>query len=432
MTASRKERFAWYFYDWANSAFSTTVITVFLGPYLSAITAKAADHSGFVYPLGIPIYSESFFPYMVSLSVFLQLIILPFVGALADHSNKKKLLLGFFAYLGALSTIMMYFVQNDMYITGAILFLIANVGFGASMVVYNSFLNDLAAPDLRDEISSFGWAFGYLGGGILLALNLVLFANADKLFTENATSLAVRICLSSAGLWWALFTVIPMLYLKDKIELKQKIDRVLLKSGYLKFFETLKDLVKNKTAMWFLIAFICYNDGVQAVITLSAQFGNRELGLSNAVLTKAVLMVQFVAFVGALVFNYVSRRLNTKNAILLSLGIWILTIGYTYGFLHDESGFYILAFVVALVMGGTQALSRSLYTRIIPKGKEAEYFSIYELTDKGSSLLGPLVFGIAMQFTNSYRLGILSLVIFFVLGLIILAKIKIKHFNEVE
>lgn len=430
MTASRKERFAWYFYDWANSAFSTTVVTVFLGPYLSSVASKAADASGFVYPLGIPIYSESFFPYMISLSVLLQLILLPFIGAVADHSNKKKLLLGIFAYIGAIATIMMYFVQNDLYILGGALFVLANVSFGASMVIYNSFLSDLAAPDLRDEISSFGWAFGYLGGGLLLALNLVLFTNADALFIENATSKAVRISLCSAGLWWALFTVLPMLYLKDKIALKQKIDNKLMKSGYSKFYETLKDLAGNKAALWFLIAFICYNDGVQSVITLSAQFANRELGLSNSVLTQAILMVQFVAFLGALVFNYVSRRLNTKNAILVSLIIWIFTVVYSYQFLHDEAGFYFLAFIVALVMGGTQALSRSLYTRIIPKGKEAEYFSIYELSDKGSSLLGPLVFGIAMQFTNSYRFGILSLGIFFVLGFIILAKIKIKHFNK--
>ncbi|NTU85486.1 MAG: MFS transporter, partial [Chloroflexales bacterium] len=204
----RREQIGWYFYDWANSAFSTTVVTVFLGPYLTGVARAAADSNGLVYPLGIPVAAGAFFPYMVSLSVLLQVFFLPILGAIADYSHAKKFLMGLFAYIGAGATLGMYFIQGERYLLGGILFLVANLAFGASVVFYHAFLPEIASPDRRDAVSSQGWAMGYLGGGLLLLANLLLYNSRDALGIP--TGVAVRISLASAGLWWALFTIIPL------------------------------------------------------------------------------------------------------------------------------------------------------------------------------------------------------------------------------
>jgi UMF1 family MFS transporter len=204
---NKRELLGWYFYDWANSAFYTTVVTVFLGPYLTEVTKAAADANGFVYPLGIKVAAGSFFPYIVSLSVALQVFVLPVLGAIADYSHVKKQMLAIFAYLGAFATMCLYFVKDGRYLLGGGLFLFANLSFGASIVIYNSFLNEIASEDKRDEVSSKGFALGYIGGGLLLALNLVLFSRAESL--GLSTGQAVRICLLSSGFWWAIFTLIP-------------------------------------------------------------------------------------------------------------------------------------------------------------------------------------------------------------------------------
>jgi UMF1 family MFS transporter len=207
----KREITGWMMYDWANSAFSTTVIAVFLGPYLTAVTEAAADAEGFVYPMGrwLPIAADSFFAYMVSLSVVLQVFFLPVLGAISDYTHLRKRFLGIFAYVGAFATMGTYFLNGDNYLLGGFLFLIANLSFGASMVFYNAFLVEIASPDERDKVSSQGWALGYLGGGLVLLLNLVFF----QLLAEPlglSTGHAVRICMASAGLWWAVFTIIPM------------------------------------------------------------------------------------------------------------------------------------------------------------------------------------------------------------------------------
>ncbi len=214
LTYSRREQVGWYFYDWGASAFSTTVVTVFLGPYLTTVTEQAADAAGYVYPLGIPVLAGSFFPYMVSLSVLLQVFFLPVLGAVADYSHRRRQFLAFFAYVGAIATMGMYFLQGDSYLLGGGLFLVANLSFGAAIVFYNAFLPDIASPDDRDKVSSQGWALGYLGGGLLLALNLIF---VQFLAEPLGVSLghAVRISLLSAGVWWAVFTVIPLMTLRS-------------------------------------------------------------------------------------------------------------------------------------------------------------------------------------------------------------------------
>lgn len=423
--ASRRERVGWYFYDWANSAFYTTVITVFLGPYLTTVTKAAADEHGFVYPLGIPVAAASFFAYAVSLSVLLQVLCLPVLGAIADYSERKKQMLGLFAFTGSFSTMGLYFLTSSTFLLGGALFVIANLSFGASIVFYNSFLPEIAGPDERDSVSSVGWAVGYLGGGLLLALNLLLYSNAAALGLDEGH--AVRFSMFAAGAWWAFFTIIPLATLKSRrSERPLPTGEHFLVVGFKQLRHTLRKAKKLPYTLLFLLAYLLYNDGIQTVIAMSAQFGQEELGVAISDLTALVLMIQFVAFCGALAFNYLARLAGTKRALVISLAIWTGTVTYAYGFLATQTQFFVLGGVIGIVLGGSQALSRSLFSLMIPAGEEAEYFSLYEVGERGTSWLGPLVFGLAVQHAGSYRIAILSLVIFFVLGLIPLMKVDVR------
>lgn len=423
---SRREQTGWYFYDWANSAFATTVVTVFLGPYLTTITKSAADTYGFVHPFGLRIKAGAFFPYLISLSVFLQIFTLPVLGAIADYAHSKKRLLALSAYLGAFSTMGFYFLDGNRYLAGGLLFLIANLSFGASIVFYNAFLPEIASPSERNAVSSKGWAMGYLGGGLLLAINLFLFSQAEKL--GLSTGQAVRISLGSAGLWWAVFTLVPLATLKTRQPILTLPEgEHYISAGFKQLRTTFLSIRKYPQTFLFLAAYLLYNDGIQTVIALSSQFGQEELGLPITTLTTVILMVQFIAFLGAILFEHIARRITTKRAIILSLIIWSGTLVYAYGFLKTETQFFFLAAVIALVLGGSQALSRSLYSLMIPKGQEAEYFSLYEISERGTSWIGPLLFGLALQFTGSYRVALFSLIFFFISGLILFSRVKIKQ-----
>jgi len=421
----RREQIGWYFYDWANSAFATTVVSVFLGPYLTTVAKAAADADGFVYPLGIKVTAGSFFPYVVSVSVLFQVLFLPIMGAIADYSHRKKQMLALFAYLGAFVTMGMYFLQGTNYLLGGALFIISNLSFGVSVVFYNAFLPEIADPEELDGVSSMGWAVGYLGGGLLLAINLVLFSKADAL--GLTIEQAVRVNLASAGIWWAVFTLIPLAALRRRQPLK-KLPRTetYLSVGFKQLRKTLGNARAYPQTLFFLVAYLIYNDGIQTVITLASQFGQEELGLPVSTLTVVILMVQFVAFLGSILFNYISKAVGTKRAIMISLVIWIGALVYAYGFLKTSFHFFILAAVIAIALGGSQALSRSAFSLMIPKGQEAEYFGLYEVSDRGTSWLGPLLFGLALQFTGSYRIALLSLVVFFILGLALLTRVNIR------
>jgi UMF1 family MFS transporter len=424
---SRREQIGWYFYDWGASAFSTTVVTVFLGPYLTAVTEQAADASGYVHPLGIPVLAGSYFPYVVSLSVLLQVFFLPILGAVADYSHRKRQFLAFFAYLGAIATMAMYFLQGDRYLLGGGLFLIANVSFGAAIVFYNAFLPEIASSEDRDRVSSQGWALGYLGGGLLLALNLVFVQFlAEPLGVSMAH--AIRISLLSAGLWWAIFTIIPLMRLKRRLSAKSLPPGERYATiGFKQLARTFRELPSFPQTLLFLLAYLLYNDGIQTVITLSATFGAAELGLQTATLVQVILMVQFGAFGGALFFNRVADWFGTKRAILISLVIWLGVTVYTYAFLRTTVQFFVLAGFIAIVLGGSQALSRSLFSLMIPHGQEAEYFSLYEISERGTSWLGPLIFGLTLQMTGSYRFAILSIAVFFAAGMVILVFVDARR-----
>ncbi|NOT60205.1 MAG: MFS transporter [Acidobacteria bacterium] len=412
----------WYFYDWANSAFYTSVVTVFFGPWLTVVTKAAADAEGYVYPLGLPVRAGAYFPYLVALSIAVQVLVLPVVGAIADQTQRKRELLSVTAYVGAIATIAMYYVQGAHYLAGGALFVLAMLAYHPSIVFYNAFLPEIAAPDERDRVSSIGWAIGYLGGGVLLALNLLLVTQAES--WGMTTEKAIRISLASAGVWWAVFTLIPLATLRNRPSTQNETSHLIV--GFQRLRGTFARLRTTPHTLRFLLAYLLFNDGVQTVITLSAQFGQEELGLSIATLTQVILLVQFVAFGGSLLFNAIAKAVGAKRAVMWSLLIWMTALFYLYGFLHTSRQFFGLGVVIALVLGGTQALSRSLFTQMIPAGHEAEYFSFYEITDKGASWLGPLLFGLAYQFTGQYRLDILSLLVLFASGLWLLSRVNLE------
>jgi MFS transporter, UMF1 family len=422
---SKREQRGWYMYDWANSTFQSTVVTLFLGPYLTALAKAAAGPDGRVHPLGIPVDPRAWWGYLISISVITQIFTLPIAGTIADFSPNKKRLMALFAYTGALATAAMFFLHGDEYLFGGALFLVANLAFGASVVVYNSFLPEIAPPEQRDAVSSTGWGIGYLGGGLLLALNLVLFANAKAFGVSEA--LAVRINLASAGLWWALFSVIPLAAIRNRPPgRKRGPDEGLMKT-FGEFAVTLRDMRHYPQTLRFLIAYLLYNDAVQAVIALASQFGSDELKISLSSLTEVILMVQFVAFFGSFLFDWIAKWIGAKPAVMVSLLIWTGVLVSMYVSVRNERQFFIVAAIVGIVLGGTQALSRSLFSLMIPRGREAEYFGVYEISDKGTSWMCPLLFALALQFTGSYRLAILSLITFFIAGLLVLMTVNVRH-----
>ena len=420
--ATREQR-GWYFYDFANSAFASTVLTLFLGPYLTALAKAAAGPDGYVHPFGLAIEPRSVWSFCISLSVISQVLTLPLVGAIADHGRKKKELLALFAYLGAGATMAMYFLQGAQYLLGVFLFFVANLSFGCANVVYNAFLPEIATPQERDEVSSTGWALGYLGGGLLLILNLALYTNAARLGV--AEGMAVRISLCSAGLWWAVFALIPLRALRNGGQARAGVN--VFQAGFGQLWHTVRQLPKYPETLKFLAAYLLYNDAIQAIIALSGQFGSDELGIPMGTLTLAILMVQFVAAAGAAAFGFLAGKITALRAVCLALVCWIGIVIYAYVAVRSTAEFFVMAALVGLIMGGSQALSRSLYSLMIPQGSEAEYYSLYEISDKGTSWMAPLIFGLALQMTKSYRVAILSLIVFFVLGLLLLVQVDVRR-----
>jgi UMF1 family MFS transporter len=425
-SSTRRERVGWYFYDWANSAFATTVVTVFLGPYLGSIAEAAADSGGRVYPLGIPVAAGSLFAYTVSLSVFLQVFVLPTVGAIADRSSRKKHLLALLSYVGAGATVGLVFLTGQRYLLGAALFLIANIAFGASVVVYNSFLPQIAGPDERDKVSSIGWAVGYVGGGLLLALNVAAVLAGDSLGV-SAGEIA-RWSIVSAGVWWAAFTTIPLVSLRNRPAAAGEAHGSPLIDGFRQLGHTLRQLRGYPLTLFFLVAYLVYNDGIQTVISLASVYADKELGLSQSVQVQTILLVQFLAFFGAIGLGRLARRFGAWKAVLASLVLWTVVLGIAYVLPAGmPTPFILLGALLGIVLGGSQALSRSLFSQLIPEGKEAEYFGIYEISDRGTSWLGPLLFGLAFQLTGSYRVAIISLLAFFVIGFVLLALVPMRR-----
>ena len=430
----KREIFGWGMYDWANSAFSTTVGTVFLAPYVAALARSAAEAAGTetVSFLGIPIAPDSFLPYAISFSVLMQVLFLPILGAIADYSHMRKQMMRVFATIGAVATILLFFVTGSLWWLGGVLYVVANLAFGAAIVFYNAYLPDIASEDERDRVSSYGWAMGYLGGGILLALNLAFFIFSEDIGVP--TELAIRINLASAGIWWLGFSFVTWKRLRSRGSARALPEnKTYLSVGFKQLGKTIKEIRNFPETLKFLLAYFLYNDGIQTVIAVSSTFAAAPLlqgglELKTETLTAVILMIQFVAFAGALLWGKLAKWMGAKQSVVLSLVIWSGVVIYAYGGLYGENvvtEFFILGVFIALVMGGSQAISRSLFAQMIPDGQEAEYYSFYEISERGTSWIGPLVFGLANQLFGSLRPAILSLIFFFVMGLILLPFVKV-------
>jgi UMF1 family MFS transporter len=429
-----KEQRAWYWYDWANSAYVTVVATVLFAPYLTSVAERAA--CGFVTDedkglkcsehldvLGISISPGSLVFYVFTIATIVSALVLPVVGAAADRSARKKTIMARFAWAGSLSAALMFFVAGENWQLGVVLLFAANICLGSSLVVYDAILCEIAEPDERDRVSSRGWALGYLGGGLLLAVNLAIVTLHDTL--GLSTSMAVRISLLSAAVWWGIFTIIPYRGIRNRAPRGVVPESGgLVRQSFGQLFTTLRDMRNYPVTLTFLVAYLFYNDGIQTVIVSASVYGEKELGFETSVLIVTILLVQFVAFFGALLFGRLAESRGSRTVILGGLGVWMLVV--IIGFFLPEKNlglFLALAAGIGLVLGGTQALSRSFFSQLIPRGREAEYFSLYQACERGTSWLGTLVFGLVHQATDSYRPAIFALILFFLVGGVLLYKV---------
>ena len=433
----RREVFGWLLYDWANSAFYTTVVGALLGPYLIALAQADVGKTGVVLNLGFlgSVTAQSFYQLFVAVAVGSQVLLLPIVGAIADYSNLKKRLMVVFCYTGVTATCLMFFVTGKLYLLGGALFIVANLSYGGAIVLYNSFLPEIVTEDRRDKVSSQGFALGYLGGGLLLALNFLFVGVAPALlapygFSEGeARGLAVRVSLLSAGVWWGVFAFFAFRRLRERTMPRQlPAGKNYLTAGFAQLADTFRELRRLPHTLKYLVAYLLYNDGIQTVIGSAAVFIAAELfagGLDNpeapTFVLSIFLFVQFMGIGGALLFERIARLVGTKRAILVSLAIWVGIVVYAFGFFETRAQAWVMAGVIAVVLGGSQALSRSLFSQMIPRGREASFFGIYEVSERGTSWLGPLVFSVVVARTGSFRYALLSLIVFFVSGLLLLA-----------
>ncbi|GAA3544349.1 MFS transporter [Nocardioides daeguensis] len=418
-----REQRAWYFTDWAASAFQTTVAGVLFAPYLISVAENAVGEHGRLHVLGLSIAPGSLPSYVITFSTLLSALIFPIVGALADRTARKPDLLVGFSWLGAVAAGLLFFMSGENWLFGSIAFMVANLAGGAAIVVSDSILPLISTEDERDRTSSVGWAYGYAGGGLLLAVNFAVVTFHDALGLDK--ELAVRLSLLSAAVWWAGFMVIPWRGIRRHQPVAvEQVAGGLFSRSFGQLGATLKDLRNYPVAMTFLVAYLFFNDGIQTVIASASTFGIEELDFEEGAVLGIYLLVQFVAMFGAIGFGRAAGRFGAKKVILAGIVGWmgIVTVALVVP-AGQLIPFLVLGVAIGVVLGGTQALARSYFSLFIPRGKEAEYFSLYHAMDRGTSWFGTLTFGIVYQLTDSYRPAIFALVAFFVLGGLLLLRV---------
>jgi UMF1 family MFS transporter len=426
----KRQQKAWNWYDWANSAFYTTTLTVLFGPYMATVAGTAAGCenadetcSKTIHLLGIPMAAGSLPLYLTTFATILSAFVLPVVGALADRSPRKKLHMAGYAWAGSFFAALMFFMHGSQWQIGAVAVIVSSVLAGCSLVSYYAILVDISTEDERDRVSSRGWAFGYLGGGLLLLINLVMVQFYDSLGLSK--EMAVRLSLLSAALWWAGFTLIPFLRLRDYAPRNVIPEQGgLLQRSFGQLFTTLKEMRAFPMTLTFLVAYLFYNDGIQTVIYAASIYGQKQLGFDQSVLIEAILLIQFVAFGGALFFGRLASRYGAYHSLLWGTFAWMAIVVWAM-FLPRGNVllFFATGIAIAIVMGGTQALSRSFFSLLIPHGREGEYFALYNAAERGTSWFGTLLFGLVFQLSGSYRPAIFALIVFFVLGAVFLLRL---------
>jgi UMF1 family MFS transporter len=424
----RRTIFGWAMYDWANSAYATTTVAVLLPTFFARSIIPEGG-----YPLFGRLYDgQILWGYMVSFAAFLVFLLAPILGAIADFSAAKKRFLRVFAYGGALfATLLCLVGTGDVMLTMA-LFLITQIGFVSANVFYDGFLPEISTPDTIDQVSARGYAFGYLGGGLQFALSLGLVAGHEVLGISSI--LGVKLSLALVGLWWFGFSIFALARLRETGKsqpLPKKyrgslVPIAYVKVGFERTWATARKLMSFKQLTLFLLAYMVYNDAVQTVISMASVYAALTLKLQITIIMVAMLIIQIVAFFGALLFGALAGRIGAQRALLVSLGLWILLVVNAY-FLPEGAAlrFLFLGAFVGLVLGGTQALSRSLYGSMIPETAAAEFYGFYSIFSKFSAIWGPLIFGVVSDVTGSARYAILSITVLLTLGAALLASVDI-------
>lgn len=417
----RQAWFGWCMYDWANSAFATVILAAVLPVYF--VTLVPAE--GVSLPIiGGPLTATALWSYAVSGSMSLVALIAPGLGAQADRSRCRKRWLAMFCIAGACATSSLALAGPGRYLLAAGLFMIANVCFAAANIFYNAFLPALAQGTEMDRLSARGFAMGYVGGGLMLLLTFLLIHYPAWVGLSHASQ-ATRLAFLLTGLWWLIFSVPTFVYLREDM-IPPTATKPLAASRMQALRQTWQNLRSYPDLLRFLLAYLFYNDGIQTIIVVAAIFAKDELGLGTTTILGCYLMIQFVATPGSLLFGRAARQWGAKRAVLLSLMLFLAVTVYAYNIQHGWQ-FWLMGLAVALILGGSQAISRSLCASLIPPGKNAEFFSFYAVSGKFAAILGPLCFGLLAQLTGSNRLAILGLGLFFVIGIGLLLTVNVQR-----
>ena len=410
---------AWTMYDWANSAFATTIMASILPNYFILYIATDA--------------ALTLWGYTVAIGSLIAAIISPVLGAIADFRGSKKTFMAFFVALGVISTALLYLVDTPGdWLLCSVLYILGTIGFAGSLVFYDALLPHVANDDEIDEVSSRGYAMGYIGGGLLLLINVLMIFVGPSIFLPNmeseaAIKLMMRLSLASVAIWWAVFSIPIFRHVKEPVRKIEKSEEGMhvITVGFKRFFKALREISKFRDLFLFLLAFFVYANGIGTIITMAVAFGS-DLGFGSTILIGTLLLVQFVAAPFSILFGKISKKLGVKKSIYLALVIYtfISIIGY---FMSKEWHFVLLGFAVATVQGGGQALSRSLMGTLMPKSKSAEFYGFFSVSEKFNTVIGPILFSVINQVTGNSRLAIISLVIFFIGGIALLAKVNIQR-----
>jgi UMF1 family MFS transporter len=412
----RPELRAWAMYDWANSAFWTTVIVAVFPPFFSEYAASGLP----------PLVATSRFAWATTLAVTVVALMAPVLGAIADHRPVKKTMLAVFMLIGVAATLLMATIGQGQWLWALALFVIGNIGVASTLVFYDALLPHIAGPDELDRVSTAGFAIGFVGGGVLLVINLAWILEPD-LFGIPGTVAALKLSLASVGVWWLLFTL-PLL--RGVREPDTRGDHFAgravaaqVRGGIVAAWQTLLELSRNRNAFLMLIAFLLYNDGIQTIIRMSSIYGI-EIGIDRNAQIAAFVIVQFVGIPCTFAFGAMAGRIGAKTSLFFALAVYVCITALGY-FMTTAWQFFVLAFLVGIVQGGSQALSRSLFARMIPKHKSSEYFGFFAVFEKFAGIAGPAVFAASIALFESSRVAILSVIVFFVAGGILLTRVNV-------
>jgi UMF1 family MFS transporter len=426
--ARRRAQRGWVLYDVANSVFLTTVIAALAGPFLLGIAEDAAGPGGDVRIGPLSMAPGAFVAYTTTVAALAQVLVLPLLGAVVDATGDKRRWLTWSALTGSALTLVLAVLPSGAWLAWAGVYALAVVAFGASLVPYNAMLADVSDPEERNRLSARGFAMGYASGGILLTFNLALVSAAERL--GLTTGQAARIDMVSVAVWWAAFTLVARRSLPGPAAGAAGAPvGVAVRRSLRDLRASLADLGRYRHARRYLISFTLWSDGLQGVSSLAGVFVVHELFVAQGrteddgtpFVMVLVLILQFAAIPGAYLFARLASRWGTKNAIMGSLGIWIAIVLYAWLALASTTQAVGLAVAIAIVMGGSQALARSLFTQMIPVGRENSWMGLYETSERGTSWIAPLLFGVTLDVTGSYRHGLASLLLLFVSGLVVLA-----------